>query len=416
MISNPDQGSSDASHSPHKILYVEPFSGISGDMLVGALLDLGLDPARLQEKLGLLPLSGYNISVTRCERSGIHAAKFHVLSSQHEHDAHGHGHRSFREIRALIDSSGLSDWAKQKAIEAFRRLAEAEGKIHNLPPEEVHFHEVGAMDSIIDIVGAAVSIEELLPVRVVSAPINVGQGMLTCRHGIYPAPGPATVELLKEVPIYSNEISGELTTPTGATLLITFAESFGPRPLMRVGRIGYGAGDREIRDAANVLRVTLGEEADQDTAGAAAEQVAVIEATLDDMNPQVYGYFQEKALSAGALDVFVIPAQMKKNRPGMLLTVVCAPDQLDAMAALIFAETTTIGVRHTLAFRKTLAREFLEVQTEFGAVTVKIASSGGRRMNFAPEFECCRRLAQQRGVSLKEVMAAASRAFLESER
>jgi uncharacterized protein (DUF111 family) len=224
------------------------------------------------------------------------------------------------------------------------------------------------------------------------------------------------VELLKEVPIYSNEIPGELTTPTGATLLITFAESFGSRPLMRVGRIGYGAGDREILGAANVLRVTLGEEADRETTGATAEQVAVIEATLDDMNPQMYGYFQEKALSAGALDVFVVPAQMKKNRPGTLLTVVCAPDQLDAMAALIFAETTTIGVRHTLACRKTLAREFLEVHTEFGAVTVKISSLCGRRMNFAPEFECCRRLAEQTGVPLKEVMAAASRAFLELKR
>jgi uncharacterized protein (TIGR00299 family) protein len=416
MISDAVHGSSGESHPSGKILYVEPFSGISGDMLVGALLDLGLDPARLREKLGLLPLSGYDLSVTRCERSSIHAAKFHVLFSDHEHEAHGHGHRSFREIRALIDSSGLSDWAKQKAIEAFRRLAEAEGKIHNMPPEEVHFHEVGAMDSIIDIVGAVVIIEDLLPVRVVSAPINVGQGMLTCRHGIYPAPGPATVELLKEVPIYSNEIPGELTTPTGATLLITFAESFGSRPLMRVGRIGYGAGDREILGAANVLRVTLGEEADRETTGATAEQVAVIEATLDDMNPQMYGYFQEKALSAGALDVFVVPAQMKKNRPGTLLTVVCAPDQLDAMAALIFAETTTIGVRHTLACRKTLAREFLEVHTEFGAVTVKISSLCGRRMNFAPEFECCRRLAEQTGVPLKEVMAAASRAFLELKR
>jgi hypothetical protein len=416
MISDAVHRSSDGSHASEKILYVEPFSGISGDMLVGALLDLGLDPARLQEKLGLLPLTGYDLSVTRCERSGIHAAKFHVLSSQHEHDAHGHGHRSFREIRALIDSSGLSDWAKQKAIEAFRRLAEAEGKIHNLPPEEVHFHEVGAMDSIIDIVGAVVLIEELLPVRMVSAPINVGQGMLTCRHGIYPAPGPATVELLKGAPIYSNEIPGELTTPTGATLLMTLAEKFGSRPLMKVGRIGYGAGDREIPGAANVLRMTLGEEAELDATDAAAGQVAVIEATLDDMNPQMYGYFQEKALSAGALDVFAVSAQMKKNRPGMLLTVVCAPDRLDDMAALVFAETTTIGVRHTLAYRKTLAREFLEVQTEFGAVTVKISSLGGRRMNFAPEFECCRRLAEQRGVSLKEVMAAASRAFLELDR
>jgi hypothetical protein len=394
-----------------KILFVEPYFGISGDMLLGALLDLGIDLARVQEKLRLLPLKGYSLSVTRCSRAGIQAAKFDVRCGGRR--TRGHDHRSFREIRAMIESSGLSDWAKQRSIGAFRRLAEAEGKIHNLPPEDVHFHEVGAVDSIVDIVGAVVTIEDLLPVRVISAPVNVGQGTLECRHGIYPAPGPAAVELLKGIPIYSTAIKGELTTPTGAALLVTLAESFGPRPLMRVDRVGYGAGGREIPGATNVLRVTLGQEAEIVLGETLEERVAVIEATVDDLNPQLYGFFQEKVLAAGALDVFAIPAQMKKNRPGMLLTVVCRPDRIDAMAALIFAETTTIGIRYTFACRKTLEREFLEVQTQFGAVTIKVASLAGQRVNFAPEFECCRRLALEKGAALKDVMAAALRAYLE---
>jgi hypothetical protein len=400
-----------ASQLDGKILFVEPFSGISGDMLLGALLDLGIDLAGVEQKLRSLSLKGYSISVTRCARAGIQAAKFDVRCGGGR--TGGHDHRSFREIRAMIESSGLSDWTKQRSIEAFRRLAEAEGKIHNVPLEDVHFHEVGAVDSIIDIVGAVAAMEDLLPVRVVSAPVNVGQGTLECRHGIYPAPGPAAVELLKGVPIYSGAVKGELTTPTGATLLVTLAESFGQRPLMRVDRIGYGAGDREIPGAANVLRVTLGQEAEHVLGETLEEPVAVIEATVDDMNPQVYGFFQEKVLAAGALDAFAIPAQMKKNRPGMLLTVVCQPDRIDAMAAVIFAETTTIGIRYTFACRKTLEREFLEVQTQFGAVTIKVASLAGRRVNFAPEFECCRRLALEKGAALKDVMAAASHAYLE---
>jgi uncharacterized protein (TIGR00299 family) protein len=248
---------------------------------------------------------------------------------------------------------------------------------------------------------------------VVSAPVNVGQGTLECRHGVYPAPGPAAVELLKGIPIYSGAVTGELTTPTGATLLVTLAESFGPRPLMRVDRIGYGAGDRDIPGAANVLRVTLGQEVENPLSEMLEEHVAVIEAAVDDMNPQVYGFFQEKVLAAGALDVFAVPAQMKKNRPGMLVTVVCRPDAIDAMAAVIFSETTTIGIRYTFACRKTLERGFQEVQTEFGAVTIKVASLAGRRVNFAPEYECCRRLALEKGAALKDVMAAASRAYLE---
>ncbi len=381
-------------------------------MLLGALLDLGLDLTRLEEKLRLLPLSGYHLSVASCSRAGIQAAKFDV--SCEENHGHGHHHRSFRDIRGMIEASGLSGWARQKSIEAFRRLAEAEGKVHNRPPETVHFHEVGAVDSIIDIVGTVVAIEELMPVRVISAEINVGQGTLDCRHGKYPAPGPATVELLKGVPIYATANSGELTTPTGAALLATLAETFGSRPMMKVDRVGYGAGSRDIPEAANVLRVTLGEEVARHCWTEPDGKVAVIEATVDDMNPQIYGYFQEKALGAGALDVFAIPAQMKKNRPGMLLSVVCDPSQIDAMAALMFSETTTIGIRYALADRKTLARKFLEVETEYGKVIIKVSSWSGRNMNFAPEYECCRRLAQERGVPLKDVMAAASRAFRES--
>jgi uncharacterized protein (TIGR00299 family) protein len=405
--SNPEQTA--------RVLFIEPFSGISGDMLLGALLNLGVDLNRLEQELRQLPLRGYRLSLTSCSRAGIQAAKFDVHCDEHDGHGHHHHHRSYMDIRAMIEASGLSDWVKQKSIGAFHKLAEAEGKIHARPPEEVHFHEVGAVDSIVDMVGAVIALEELMPVRVLAAEVNVGQGTLECRHGKYPAPGPATLELLKGVPIYASSSSGELTTPTGAALLVTMAEQYGPRPSMRIERIGYGAGGRDIPGAANVLRVTLGEATALDRSPVPAEKVAVIESTVDDMNPQIYGYFQEKALAAGALDVFAIPAQMKKNRPGMLLSVVCDPDRIDAMAALIFAETTTIGIRYTIAERRTLAREFHEVDTEFGMVTVKISSWAGRRVNFAPEYESCRRLAQDKGVALKDVIAAAARACQEPE-
>ncbi len=398
---------------PGNILFVEPFSGISGDMFLGALLDLGIDLARIEEKLRKLPLEGYTLSLTRCSRAGIQASKFDVHCGEHGSDRHNH--RGFRDIRAMIESSGLSDWTRRKSVEAFRRLAEAEGKVHNCPPEDVHFHEVGAVDSIVDIVGGVAAVEELLPVRLVSGPVNVGQGELKCRHGVYPAPGPATVELLRGVPIYSTDVAGELTTPTGAALLATLAEGFEPRPPMRVNRTGYGAGSRDIPGAANVLRVTLGDEAAEKVGDFSGECVAVLEATIDDMNPQVYGYFLEKVLAAGALDVFAAPVQMKKNRPGVLLTVLCDPGQIDAMATRIFEETTTIGIRHTVARRKTLQRELIDVKTEYGVVAIKVSMLAGRRMNFAPEYESCRRLALEKGIPLKAVMAAASRAFLELE-
>jgi hypothetical protein len=314
----------------------------------------------------------------------------------------------------MIDASSLSPWVKEKSVEAFRRLAEAEGKIHNQEPAEVHFHEVGALDSVVDIVGCMIALEQVRPARVFSAPVNVGQGTLQCRHGIYPVPGPAAQELLKGIPTFSNAVQGELTTPTGATLLATLVDEYCPRPMMRIRNSGYGAGARDTHGNANVLRLTLGETGALDQPASPEEQVAVIEATIDDMNPQIYGYFQEKALAAGALDVYLASIQMKKNRPAVKLTVVCALGQIDSLSGLIFRETTTIGLRYTVAQRKTLQREFHRVRTEYGDVTIKVSSMGGQRINFVPEFEDCRRLAEENDVALKEVLAAATRAFLQN--
>jgi pyridinium-3,5-bisthiocarboxylic acid mononucleotide nickel chelatase len=397
-------------------VYFEPFSGISGDMVLGALLDLGLDLEYLKQKLRALPVEDYELSSRACSKAGIRALKFDVTELRdagHSSSAH-HAHTSYRDIRDMIQSSGLTPWVKEKSLEAFRRLAEAEAKIHDRAVDQVQFHEVGAVDSIVDIVGCMIGVEQLLPAAFVSAPVNVGQGSLSCQHGIYPAPGPATEELLKGLPTYSNAILGELTTPTGATLLATLVERFGPRPLMRVERAGYGAGSRDLPGAANVLRLTVGEELGPDLSALGAGKVAVIEATIDDMNPQIYGYFQEKAFAQGALDVYATPVQMKKNRPAMELTVVCAPEAVDLLSRLIFAETTTIGIRYTIAERKTLEREFALVETEYGRITIKVSSLDGRRMNFVPEYEDCRRVAVETGVALKEVQAAAIRAYLQS--
>ena len=389
-----------------KIMLLEPFSGISGDMMVGALLDLGSDFEELRNKLSYLPLGGYQISYQKCERGGIQATKFEVKTSE------AHHHRNFAEIRRMIESSALSPWVKEKSVEAFRKLAEAEGTVHGQSPDEVHFHEVGAVDSIVDIVGTMIAMEPFLPVRVLSTPVNVGQGTLECRHGIYPVPAPATQLLLRGVPIFSNAVTGELTTPTGAALLITLVEKFCARPLMKVGACGYGAGTRQTAGNANVLRVSVGEELSSAWASP-QEQVTVIEATIDDMSPQIYGYFQEKALAAGALDVYATPIQMKKNRPAYLITVICAAADADRLITLIFRETTTIGVRYTAAQRKVLQRQFLKVPTPYGHVTMKISLLDGQPVNYVPEFEDCRRLATELGVPLKEIQSAAVHAYLQ---
>jgi uncharacterized protein (TIGR00299 family) protein len=301
---------------------------------------------------------------------------------------------------------------QERSITAFQKLAEAEGKVHGQPPEKVHFHEVGAVDSIIDIVGTMIALESFLPVQVLSSPINVGQGTLECQHGIYPVPGPAAQELLNGIPIFSNAVTGELTTPTGATLVATLVQKFGPRPEMKICASGYGAGTRQTPGNANVLRITVGDTGAGEGVSP-EEQVAVIDATIDDMSPQVYGYFQEKALTSGALDVYSTPIQMKKNRPALKITCVCALSDLDRLAALIFRETTTIGIRYTVAQRKTLRREFLQVKTNFGPVSMKVSLLDGQPVNSVPEFEDCRRLAAEKGVALKEVQAAAIHAYMQ---
>jgi uncharacterized protein (TIGR00299 family) protein len=402
-----------------KIMFIEPFSGISGDMMIGALLDLGFSFERLKETLAFLPLQGYHLTAEKCSRSGIQATKFDVHEDQPHHHDHSHGHhhkhphhRTFADIRKMIESSGLSSWVREQSIAAFQKLAEAEGKVHGQPPEEVHFHEVGAVDSIVDIVGTMVAVEFFRPVQIISSSINVGQGTLECQHGTYPVPGPAAQELLKDIPIFSNSVTGELATPTGATLITTLARHFGTRPPMKISASGYGAGTRQTPGNANVLRITLGE-AILETGVSPEEQVAVVDATIDDMSPQIYGYFQERALAAGALDVYATPIYMKKNRPAIKLTCICATPDLERMTALIFRETTTIGVRFTVAQRKTLRREFLEVSTNFGSVTMKISLLDGCPVNFVPEFEDCRRLAAEKGVALKEVQAAAISAYLQ---
>jgi uncharacterized protein (TIGR00299 family) protein len=391
-----------------KIIYLEPFSGISGDMMIGALLDLGFDFEELRDKLSLLPLTGYKLSSQKCLRSGIQATKFDVQIG------HSHHHRNFGGIRDMIASSKLSGWVREKSIEAFRRLAEAEGMVHGQSPEKVHFHEVGAVDSIIDIVGSMIAIEGFFPAQVFSSAVNVGQGTLECQHGIYPVPGPAAQELLKNIPVFSNNITGELTTPTGATLLVALVERFGIRPPMKILASGYGAGTRQTPGNANVLRISLAERIEEETISP-EQEVAVIEATIDDMSPQVYGYFQERALASGALDVYSTPIQMKKNRPAQKITCVCAIADVNRMAGLIFSETTTIGIRYTIAQRKTLRREYLQVQTSFGAVRMKISMLDGRPVNSIPEFEDCRRLAAEKGVALKDIQAAAVHAYMQGK-
>jgi uncharacterized protein (TIGR00299 family) protein len=403
-----------------RILYIDASSGISGDMTVGALLDLGGDQRVLQEGLASLSLSGYALSARKVSRAGIQATKFDVVldgtadEPGHHSESHGaghHPHRSFAEIRNMIESSPLSAWVRDKSVSAFSKLAQAEGTVHNEPPEAVHFHEVGAVDSIIDIVGCMILMELLMPAHIVCSPVNLGRGRVECRHGIYPVPAPAVEHLLCGVPTFSNRVEGELTTPTGAALLATLAESYGPRPLMSVLRAGYGAGARDTPGSANVLRLTLAEE-ERASAHAEPGDVIVIEAAIDDMSPQVWGYFQERALAAGALDVYAVPALMKKNRPGHVLTLLCEDAHLDDMARLIFAETTTIGLRYTTARRRTLDRRIVQVQTEHGTVSIKVAALDGKPVNFVPEFEDCRRLAAEKGVPLKDVIAAANRAYL----
>jgi len=392
-----------------KRAYLDCSSGISGDMFLAALLDAGVDARRLLRELKKMRLGFYEFKLTRAVRGNLVGARVDIRIPAQQPP------RKLGDIEEMMGKTELAETVKDKALKIFRRLAEAEGKLHNLPPGEVHFHEVGAVDAIIDIVGACLGLELLEVSELVCSPLNVGGGRVEAEHGSLPVPAPATAELLKEIPIYSTGIEGELVTPTGAAIVSTLAASFGPMPAMKVERIGYGAGEKDIPGQANVTRLFVGESVEVVKAqpGAAGDElVSVIEANLDDMSPQLYGYFVEQALAAGALDVTCSAVQMKKNRPGLLVTVLCAPESSDALAELLFEQTTTIGLRIYEARRKVLEREFVSVETPYGEVRVKVAKREGKVLNVAPEYEDCQRLAAEKSVPLKEVILAAHLAYM----
>lgn len=466
-----------------KTLYLDIFSGISGDMFLGALIDLGVDARKLERELAKLKLDGYHLHVGRQERQGIAGVKFDVhLAHEHDHDhphhypapehehcdggegchqhlhehgghehSHGHHHhheepdhhhgehkhehehhlddsRNFAEIKKLIGKSKLSPWVKKKSLAVFQRIAVAEGKIHGLPPERVHFHEVGAVDSIVDIVGTCIGLELLGKPRVLAAPVTEGLGWVNCAHGRFPVPAPATLAILgaRGIGVTQCDEPHELVTPTGAALLAEFVEEFGTMSGIVAEKIGFGLGTRENKTRPNVLRAVMGvqskfespkskvAEADSRITHHASrdwetDRVTVLETNLDDISGEVLGHFVERALAAGGLDVFHTPIQMKKNRPGVLLTVLCAEAEADRFSEMILRETSAFGLRRTIAERRKLRREFKTVKTKFGSVTVKLGMLNGEVVQAAPEFESCRKLAEQKKVPVKTIYEATQR-------
>ena len=415
-----------------RVLYFDCFAGAAGDMILGALLDAGVPFEALKGALGSLAVEGWDVSVTRVQKTGVSATRFRVhehahihsaTHSHHDHDRephrHSHApHHSLKDIETAIGRSALTETGKARAIKMFARLGEVESAIHGIPLDEIHLHEVGAIDSIIDIVGAVFAIEWFKADRIVVSPINVGSGMVRTEHGVFPVPAPATVSLVTNAPVYSSGIQSELLTPTGALILTEFASEYGPIPPMTIEKVGYGAGDRELKETPNVVRVLVGEAAESPEAAKAASlrtsmQVVVLECEIDDMNPQIFGVLMEKLYAAGALEVFYSAVQMKKNRPGKLMTIVAKPEQREAMTEIVFRESTTIGIRHQELARECLDREMVTVTTTLGPVRFKVARRDGRVLNAQPEFEDLAKLSNERGIPIKDVQALAHKAWLE---
>jgi len=382
-----------------KTAYFDCFSGISGDMVLGALVDAGCNPEQIEAELRRLPISGWTMSAEKVKRGGLAATRVLVETSERHH------HRSLSTILGLIQGAGLPTRVADRASRIFTRLGEAEARMHGVAIEKVHFHEVGAVDAIVDIVGASIGFELLGIERCACSRLNVGGGVVKAQHGNLPVPAPATAELLRGAPTYSNGILHELVTPTGAAIVTTLTSDFGAQPPMSVGAIGYGAGTMELAEQPNVLRILLGESPLQEKGAPNEETIVVLEANIDDMNPQLYGYFTERALEAGALDVFSTAVQMKKNRPGQLVTVLCESAKSSALTELIFRETTTIGVRHSTVGRQTLQRESILIKTTVGSIPVKVARLHGKILNAVPEYEECRKFAMEHSIPLKEVIA-----------
>lgn len=388
------------------VLFFDAFSGVSGDMTVGALLALGVDIAHVRSELAALPVGGYAVRASEVRVHGLRACKFDVdvESTVGAHDHHeAHLHRTYADIRSLIAQSALASRAKQTALAIFARLAEAEGRVHGVAPDVVTFHEVGAIDSIVDVVATAIGLAALGVDDVYASALPLGSGTVQSQHGVLPVPAPATVELLRGFPVRVGDGVGELVTPTGAAIIATLARPGAPLPTLRTEAVGYGAGTRRLPDRPNVLRLILGSVATP----LASDELVELVTNIDDSNPELYEYVFERLFAAGARDVWLIAALMKKGRPGTVLHVLCKPAARDAIAAVVLRETSAIGVRFHGVERRILAREQITVGTEYGAVQVKISRAPDGTVNVAPEYEDCRRLARERGVPLKVVYQAA---------
>jgi len=380
-----------------KTLYFDCFAGASGDMILGAMVAAGVDPNYLRDQLSLLRVDGFSIDFETVDRSGLSATYARVET------AHEHKHRHLADIKQIIEASDLPEYVKALSVQIFTRLAEAESRVHNEPVEHVHFHEVGALDAIVDVVGAAICFDYLDIGRFVCSPLHVGSGMVQMAHGRFPIPPPAVAELLKGVPFYATDIQGELLTPTGAAILTSVCSEYGPIPEMTTESVGYGAGTREYQDFPNVLRVLFGETKEHPN----DDLLWMLETNLDDASPQIIGHVMDRVLELGALDCFFTPVQMKKNRPGVLLSVLCRPEEKEAVMKLLFMETTTLGIRSYEVQRRGLQRTVVRVETQYGTIDVKVALLEGRVVNEMPEFEQCRAAAARANVPLKVVEDAA---------
>lgn len=389
-----------------RIAYFDCFSGASGDMILGACIDAGVPVETLRDALAGLPAKGFTLDAAKLRKQGFAATQVDVRVEPGVDQPHRH----LRHVREILAAASLSDSVRGRADAVFTRLAEAEAAAHGTTIEKVHFHEVGAIDAIVDIVGACVALESLGVERVECSPIPTGSGVVQCQHGTMPVPAPGTAALLRGVPLATCDEAGELTTPTGAAILTTLAAAYGPMPAMTIDRIGYGAGRREGKTRPNLLRLLVGT-ATGESGTATADEVAIIEANLDDATPETIGYVVERLLAAGALDAFTTPIYMKKNRPAVTVTVLAEPSQQGTIEDLLFAETTTFGVRTYRAKRQKLDRSHETVETTFGPIRVKIGRRGGRTVTVSPEFDDCKAAAERTGAALRDVMAAAMQAY-----
>jgi uncharacterized protein (TIGR00299 family) protein len=384
------------------LAYFDCFSGISGDMTLAAMIDLGIPADWLQNELSRLPLSGFQMNATPVVRNGIQATGVSIDIQESSRS------RNLKDIKALLLECDLSDEVKSRSVTVFERLARAEATIHGCALAEVHFHEVGGVDAIVDIVGTALCIEKLGISEIMSSPLPLGSGFVDCQHGRLPVPSPATVEILKGVPVYGTDVNCELVTPTGAAIIASLAQAYGRMPAMQVQKTGYGAGQRELNDRPNLLRIIAGTPAES-TAGMSSDQIMVLEACIDDMNPEFFGFIMERLFTDGALDVYWLPVHMKKNRPGTLIQVLCQDADRDRLIQRLLSETTSLGVRYYRTARKRLAREQVVIQTSFGETPVKRVRELDGSERLVPEYDVCREIALKRNLPLRGVYETIAR-------